>query len=105
VEGVTFTETLQQLRASLANRYLEDERLPPPYRLADERLEPDGVIGYGMARLHRVNIERSRKRARVRPEPSPTGLDRYLADDVHQIVFLVAAAVLRDPLFVGGEPF
>ena len=32
-------------------------------------------------------------------------LDRYLANDVHQIVFLMAPAVLLDLLFVGGEPF
>ena len=34
--------------------------------------------------------------ARVRPEPLPTCLDRYLANDVHQIVFLVAPAVFLD---------
>ena len=27
-EGLTFKEVLQQLKASLANRYLEDERIP-----------------------------------------------------------------------------
>jgi hypothetical protein len=103
VEGVTFIETLQQLRASLANRYLEDETLLPPIGWVTNGSSRwgdwlgNGKIAPGQ---HRTFTE-----ARVRPEPSPTCLDRYLANDVHQIVFLVAAAVLRDPLFVGGEPF
>ena len=32
-------------------------------------------------------------------------LDRYLANDVHQVIVLVTPTVFLDSLFVGGKPF
>ena len=32
-------------------------------------------------------------------------LDRYLANDLHQVIVFVTPAVFLDPLFVGGKPF